>query len=197
MNRGSLVVTGLLLALIGLCGCGTESQPSANPTPSVPSGGNGLPPRPATLRIQGIDPCSLLTSDQSFKLGVERGRRNDFRPDSPLEGTDCDWSTLGSRRRIGYSAGLLLNRGAEFALGSEPLRAVGGYAATSTSSALFDPQWHCYLLVDVGPGQSLLSDYSVETKDLPGMTHQRACDNAQTAAEYMLANLRAAQPGGR
>jgi hypothetical protein len=73
---------------------------------------------------------------------------------------------------------------------------VAGYAATTTTSALFDPQWHCYMLVDVGPGQSLLSDYTVETKDLPGMTHQKACDNAQTAAEFMLANLRAAQPGG-
>jgi hypothetical protein len=36
-----------------------------------------------------------------------------------------------------------------------------------------------------------------DSEDLPGMTHQKACANAQTAAEFMLANLRAAQPGGR
>jgi hypothetical protein len=109
----------------------------------------------------------------------------------------CDWSTLKSQGRISYSVSLLTNRGAEFALGAEPLRTVGGYAATATSSALGKAQYECLLLVDIAPGRSMMSHYTNDSADLPGMTHQRACDNAQTAAEYMLANLRAAQPGGR
>ena len=91
---------------------------------------------------------------------------------------------------------LVTNRGAEFALGAEPLRMVGGYAATATSSALGKAQYECLLLVDVAPGRSMMSHYTNDSEDLPGMTHQKACDNAQTAAEFMLANLRAAQPGG-
>jgi hypothetical protein len=91
---------------------------------------------------------------------------------------------------------LLTNRGAEFALGAEPLRAVGGYAATATSSAFGDAKYECLLMVDVAPGRAMMSHYTNDSADLPGMTHQKACDNAEKAAEFMLANLRAAQPGG-
>lgn len=110
-----------------------------------------------------------------------------------MKGAACEWSTTKAHQRIGYGGSLVTNRGAEYALGAEPLRAVGGYAATTTGSALSDPQWYCAMLVDVAPGQSLLVDYSVESEDVPGMTHQKACDNAQTAAGFMLANLKAAQ----
>jgi hypothetical protein len=103
---------------------------------------------------------------------------------------------LKSRDRVSYAVALLTNRGAEYALGAEPLRTVGGYAATATASALGKPQYECLLFVDVAPGRSMLSHYTNDSEDLPGMTHQKACDNAQTAAEFMLANLRAAQPGG-
>ncbi len=109
----------------------------------------------------------------------------------------CDWSNFPARQKeVDQSVSLVTNRGAEFALGAEPLRMVGGYAATATSSALGKAQYECLLLVDVAPGRSMMSHYTNDSEDLPGMTHQKACDNAQTAAEFMLANLRAAQPGG-
>jgi hypothetical protein len=145
------------------------------------------------LRLAGIDPCTLLTSAQYRQLGVNPGVRSDYEPGRPLQGTACQWDTQKAHQRIGYGGSLVTNRGAEYALGAEPLRAVGGYAATTTGSALSDPQWYCAMLVDVAPGQSLLVDYSVESEDVPGMTHQKACDNAQTAAGFMLANLKAAQ----
>lgn len=73
---------------------------------------------------------------------------------------------------------------------------VDGYAAAPTSSAIGNAQYECLLFVDIAPGRSMLSHYTNDSEDLPGMTHQKACDNAETAAEFMLANLRAAQPGG-
>jgi hypothetical protein len=139
----------------------------------------------------------LLTSGQQAQLGVAGGHRRDYKPDLPLQGTVCDWSNFPARQKeVDQSVSLVTNRGAEFALGAEPLRMVGGYAATATSSALGKAQYECLLLVDVAPGRSMMSHYTNDSEDLPGMTHQKACDNAQTAAEFMLANLRAAQPGG-
>jgi hypothetical protein len=113
-----------------------------------------------------------------------------------MQGTRCDWSTDKSQNRISYSVALVTNHGAEAALGAEPLRTVGGYAAAPTSSAIGSPQYECLLFVDVAPGRSMLTHYSNDSEDLPGLTHHKACDNAQAAAEFMLANLRAAQPGG-
>lgn len=131
------------------------------------------------------------------QLGVGAGSRQDYKPGLPLQGTVCDWSNFPARRQsVDQSVSLLTNRGAEFALGGESLRAVEGYAATTTSSAIGKAQYECLLFVDVAPGRSMLSHYTNDSEDLPGMTHQKACDNAQTAAEFMLANLRAAQPGG-
>jgi hypothetical protein len=188
-DRASTGMLATSIALVALTGCGS---PVAAPPPA-PAVGNGLPPRPAVLRIDGIDPCTLLTPAQAGQLDVEEGRRNDYAPGTPIQGTACDWSTDEPRMRIHHGASLILNRGADYALGQEPLRNVDGYTATTTSSDLEDPRWHCFVVVDTGPGQSLLSDYSVDTRDIPGMTHEKACDRAQAAAAMMLENLRAAQ----
>lgn len=186
----ALAIAGTTLLALAGCSGGSEHW-VATPAP-----GSGLPPRPATLRIQAIDPCRLLTPAQYQQLGVDPGHRKDYEPNRPLQGTGCIWSTTHSQQQVTYTAGLVTNRGAEFALGAEPLRTVDGYAATTTASALADPKWYCALLVDVAPGQSLLSNYSVDSEDIPSMTHVKACDNAQTAAGLMLDNLRAAQPTG-
>jgi hypothetical protein len=46
------------------------------------------------------------------------------------------------------------------------------------------------MLVDVAPGQSLLSQYENDSRDYPGMNHQLACDKAQQLASDMLSTLR-------
>ena len=186
--RPTAIAACITIVCAGMVACGR----SATPLP-----GNGLPARPATLRIEGIDPCTLLKPEQYAQLGVDAGHRRDYASEMPMQGTVCDWSTVQPRDRISYSVALVTNRGAESALGAEPLRAVGGYAAAPTSSAIGNRQYECLLFVDIAPGRSMLAHYTNDSEDLPGMTHQRACDNAQAAAEFMLANLRAAQPGGR
>lgn len=157
-----------------------------------------MPPRPATLRTEGVDPCTLLTRAQYTQLGTDEASRQDYETYiPPLQGARCVWDlTSKPRNRISYLVALLTNRGAESALGAEPLRMVGGYAATATASAIGNAKYECLLLVDVAPGRAMLVHYTNDSEDLPGMNHQKACDNTQTAAGFMLANLRAAQPGG-
>lgn len=85
---------------------------------------------------------------------------------------------------------MVLNQGAEYALGREPLRSVDGFAATTTGSVGSDPAYYCLMLVDVAPGQSLLAQYGNNAHDYPGMNHQLACDKAQELASDMLSTLR-------
>lgn len=56
----------LLVASVLLAGCTTE----VTGTPSAPSGVL-LPPRPREVRLDGVDPCSLLTPEQRAGLGLE------------------------------------------------------------------------------------------------------------------------------
>jgi hypothetical protein len=56
----------LLLAALLVAGCTT----TVAGTPS-PSRGLGLPPRPREVRLDGIDPCSLLTPEQRAALNLD------------------------------------------------------------------------------------------------------------------------------
>ena len=70
--RGAVVLVIMLL----LAGCTTVAgQPGpADPTASAPT-------RPREVRIDGVDPCSLLTEEQRVELGLDGRPRFD---DSPL-----------------------------------------------------------------------------------------------------------------
>lgn len=55
----------LLLACVVATACTT----AVSGTPSAPTGVL-LPPRPREVRLDGVDPCSLLTADQRAELGL-------------------------------------------------------------------------------------------------------------------------------
>ena len=60
MRVALLVVAALLMA-----GCTTTVEgPPPAPTGVV------LPPRPRDVRLEGVDPCSLLTAEQRAALGI-------------------------------------------------------------------------------------------------------------------------------
>ena len=102
----------------------------------------------------------------------------------------CVWANLPRHPDNSYGGGAILNQGAEYALGLEPLRTVDGFAATTTGSVGTDPTYYCGLLVDVAPGQALSASYGNDSHDYPGMNHQLACDKAQQLASEMLSTLR-------
>jgi Protein of unknown function (DUF3558) len=192
-TRGVAGVMGLAAALFVLAGCGGAVEtPSATPAPSAVSPTvSPLPPRPVVLRLDTVNPCTLLTDSQRTELGVSAGQLMNGNGDTtPLQGLSCGWA--GSfRPDNGYIGGAVLNHGAEFALSAEPVRSVGGFAATTTTSTGSDPNFFCGLLVDVAPGQALSAAYANNAHDYPGMNRQLACGKAQKLANDMLGTLRA------
>jgi hypothetical protein len=151
-----------------------------------------LPPRPAELRLDSVDPCTLLTTTQRSTLGVGTGQASPTRPaDTTVQGAGCLWLSLSQHPAEGYTATAVLNQGAELALSAEPLRLVDGFAATTSTSPGSDPRHFCGLLVDVAAGQALSATYSDITQEQTGLTRQAACDRAQRLAEAMLSTLRA------
>lgn len=197
MNRlGGLTLAGLTSTaiMIGLAGCGgaAPGSGSSRPVSSAPVATPALPTRPVELRLDGVNPCSLLTDAQAKQqLDTNGGYFGADEGGSPVAGDMCLWSNFPRRPDNEWSATTVLHQGAEFALGKEPPRTVDGFAATSSGSSAADPARYCGMLVDVAPGQSLLVTYDNSRKDDPGLNHQLACDKAQRAAEMMITNLRA------
>ncbi|HWN33237.1 MAG TPA: DUF3558 family protein, partial [Pseudonocardia sp.] len=147
-------------------------------------------PRPVELRLDGVNPCDLLSGIQRHQLDVNPGSSNGEDYGGPLKGPVCVWANLPRHPDNSYGGGAILNQGAEYALGLEPLRTVDGFAATTTGSVGTDPTYYCGLLVDVAPGQALSASYGNDSHDYPGMNHQLACDKAQQLASEMLSTLR-------
>src|SRR5919109_3942694 len=66
--RRALLV-GVVL-LVG--GCTSVVGGQSAPVGSSESTGIQLPPRPREVRLDGVDPCSLLTAEQRAELGLDR-----------------------------------------------------------------------------------------------------------------------------
>jgi len=175
---------------LAVAGCAGSSGPPEGPSKPAAQHGQSLPPRPVELRLDGVDPCTLLTDAQRARLEAGPGTP-DTDQNGPLPGKVCTWLGATLHPDQGYDVTLALTQGAEFALGGEPLRSVDGFAATTTTSIGSDPNYFCGLLVDVAPGQSLAADYSNNGHDYPGMNRELACYKAQQLAEAMLSTLRA------
>lgn len=196
-----LVALAVMLALgVGVAGCGAPAaspgkpgagQPPPAPIPAPARPGPGLPPRPAVLPVDNVDPCRLLTDAQARQLGVNPGEPHMNNDEMP--GPDCRWNNFPNSPDKRWLAQPLPTRGAEYALGSTTgaqVVQVGAFSAVQTTSPFAERRWSCILLVDVAPGQSLLVQYLNGGGDDPTMTHERACQNAATGAGLMIHNLR-------
>jgi hypothetical protein len=192
-------LAGLALVLMGLAGCssgssksGYSSTPPTQPsTTSEAPSTSLLPPRPAVLRLDGVDPCALLTPAQVRQFKTEPGKpavNNDG-----LGSRECLWHGEAVKPDSIWNARAILTQGADYYLDSvtgSQISEVAGFPAVQTSSNIGDPATQCLLFVDVAPGQSLEVQYGNLAGDYPGISHQVACQQATKAAELMVANLR-------
>lgn len=190
MIRRSILAI-ILPLLVVLAACSTRpTQPPAPTTP--PQSESRLPPRPAELRLDQVNPCSLLGDQQRQRLGVNPGKFNYDQTDTHY--AVCQWSNSPNIPTNRYLARLRVRDGAEDALysktGSQVVQ-VGGFTAVQTSASGLDLNKHCILLIDVAAGQSLWAQYYAQG-DFPGLTHAQSCQFARTVAEDMMTNLRAA-----
>jgi hypothetical protein len=196
MTARRLACVMVVLAVMWTAGCaGSPSPPNTSTPPataSTPSPSKSpLPPRPTALRLNGLDPCSLLVPAQIGQFRTEPGVssvNNDG-----LGSQDCLWHGVAEKPDNIWIARANLTQGAEYYLGSvtgAEIVTVGGFPAVQTTANLQNPKTHCTLFVDVAPGQSLQVQYGNLAGDYPGINHQAACQLAIKAAELMVANLR-------
>ena len=177
----------LLVACLVAAGCTTEVAG----TPSAPTG-LLLPPRPREVRLDGVDPCSLLTAEQRAGLGftstpaISKPYVALFRGDVP---TCTMFSSSPGAVLLGVgtvtTAGIERWQDTSLAARVRPT-AVAGFPAVialPTQSGAY-----CSVEVDVAPGQ-LLDVQISDGGDSPPVTQEALCQRAGQTAEEMARTL--------
>ena len=177
-----LLVTAVLAA-----GC-TTAVPG---TPSA-AGPAPLPPRPREVRLDGVDPCSLLSREQRVLLGLESEPRASnphvelFRGDVPT----C--TMIGFRPdAIGLAIGAVTSIGIErwhekdLAAEISPLTVAGFPALVARPLRFTD---YCSVEVDTAPGQMLDVQFSDGGRQ-PPIPQADLCTRAGRAAEELMKSL--------
>jgi len=179
----SLSLLGLLLAG---CGLAAEPTPSQAPVATAPNG-QSLPARPREIRLDGLDPCRLLTAEQQRRLNPDQPPTANYGDRGP----SCQWGRGFTEPREGYLVRLRTNLGADQALAGPPgvrVVSVAGFGAVETFGQPADPDRTCILAIDVADGQSVDVLYDYTGKALP-INRALACQRAATAADLVMQTL--------
>jgi len=160
-------------------------------TPSAPPGVL-LPPRPREVRLDGVDPCSLLTAEQRAVLGIT----SEPRPSRPY--VDLFRGEVATCTMRGASPeNVLLVSGAVTTAGVDRWRekdiaaevrptAIAGFPAVIAVPRQFTD--YCHVEVDVAAGQLLDVQFGGGAADAV-IPQAALCDRAQRAAEQMMITL--------
>jgi hypothetical protein len=83
-------VRRLLVLLIGglAVGCSSQAPTQPTPTPTAATPTSASPARPREIRLDGVDPCTLLTPSQRKSLGLG-GAPQPYTSGPPTPGNAC------------------------------------------------------------------------------------------------------------
>ncbi|MEJ2859014.1 MULTISPECIES: DUF3558 domain-containing protein [unclassified Saccharothrix] len=188
MPRRSTVA---VVALLAVAGCGAEPTTSGSPrtAPATPTsteeGTRPASSRPRELKLDGREPCTLLTADQLARLDIDR-------PGKPLEvaalrSTGCNWITTRASSSLvpvmaegieAWTEGKRTGRPQEI----DPISGFPAITVTVASNAE-----RCDVMVDTGAGQYLAAGFSVTAPDPSKVP--KPCDGARQLAEAAMQNL--------
>lgn len=201
LSRAAIAVLALGLVVAGcsekepgdaLPGSTTESPPPATDgsEPSSTDAGPtvAIPPRPAELSLDGLQPCDLFTAAQLSELGIDR----DPRPgtsDSQLKGPTCTLAVATTEPFYNYTAQLVTDLGVDTWLTGKRnvdawLVSVGGYPAVNFKTKGVDDQ-ECITTVDVADGQQLM----IDLYPLSEVDYKQLCPMSEKAAAMALQTL--------
>jgi hypothetical protein len=178
------------MVLMLLAGCTTISGQAE---PAAPSTSN--PPRPQEVRIDGVDPCSLLTEEQRAELGLDGRPVLDRSPTSLYPGGDVPSCTVSGfePRAVWVGLTLVTTTGIE-RYSSGDLRVdirpaeVRGFPALTAKPQRFT-EW-CSVIVDVAPGQ-LIDVHFADGGGTPPVPQEQLCDDAAVVADRVMDTLMA------
>lgn len=175
-RRRRLLLLGSLLCFGFVAGC----SDAVGGTPS-PAGQAAESPRPREVRLDGVDPCSLLTSEQRKQLGIDR---------PPIPGkSDVDGSPYcgyrNSAEESGYLVALVTTQGlAEYVATGEgqiPTRQleIAGFPAVELRPSPDEAgNLFCLIGVDVADGQFLSANFSQVAPSGPPLSQETLCAKA-------------------
>ncbi|MHA6784935.1 DUF3558 domain-containing protein [Pseudonocardia saturnea] len=188
----------VLCVVAVLTGCSAPVVSAPSPVPATPAPSTSaapaveLPPRPREIRVDDLDPCTLLTAEQRAELELDREPVLDVAPSGFYGGV----TQLCSVRRLeqpGYRMAVQLSvtAGVEAWLRPgvpadvAPID-VQGFPAIEVRSRLLSDI--CTVAVDVAPGQVLdvLISNGGET---PVASQDRLCELARQAAGLAMTTL--------
>ena len=170
------------------------SPTTATPTTATPA--PDLPPRPREVRLDGLDPCTLLPRTDLAELGLEAPPRLTVAPSGLYGGEVRLCTARGYEPRV-VSAGVILSvtGGIDLYLRpgvrSEitPIDVEGFPAIVAVPTTLRD---FCTVVVDIAPGQAV----DVQVADgggVPPVPQAGLCADAERTAAAVMQNLLAAR----
>jgi hypothetical protein len=178
------------MVLMLLAGCTTISGQAEPAAPSTSS-----PPRPQEVRIDGVDPCSLLTEEQRAELGLDGRPVIDSRQTSLYPGGDVPSCTVRGfePRAVWTAVSLVASTGIERYAADDLLvdvrpAEVRGFPALTAKPQRFT-EW-CSVIVDVAPGQ-LIDVHFADGGGTPPVPQEQLCDDAAVVADRVMDTLMA------
>jgi hypothetical protein len=143
--------------------------------------------RPSVIKLDSLDPCKALTTDQMNQLGVAKNKRSDG--DLVKKGTVPICLYTPNPAMFSYEVGLVANEGVSYwrSGGGNVDRKevqVAGYDAIRTN--LIGQSDACSFWVDVADGQMVYVNYL----PIDSMSLDAVCAKAQKGTELALATLK-------
>lgn len=176
------------LVLVAVAGC---TAPFGGPATLPASGESSLPARQRDVRLDTVEPCSLLDEEQIAMLQVGEGTSAMSLGPNPQPACSYFAISYPEEPLESYTVALDRGKGAdillEFASNSR-LTAVGGLPAVEFNTDETPADLHCQIAIDVAEGQNLAVRYQYDGSTIP-MTRALACDKAHTAAEMAVRTL--------
>jgi uncharacterized protein DUF3558 len=176
------------VAAILLAGCTTVSEESPQPSSRM-----ALPPRPREVRLNGVDPCTLLTRDQRNELMLDSEPLNGVLASSGVYKGDvptCTMRGFGSKA-TSMGVGLVTTTGidiwtaGDLAADVMPIR-VAGFPAVVAIPTRFSE--YCSVDVDVSAGQLVDVQYR-DGGNQPQIPQRDLCGRARACAEAIMFSL--------
>ncbi|HEY7597435.1 MAG TPA: DUF3558 domain-containing protein, partial [Actinophytocola sp.] len=158
-------------------------SPSSGADPTVE-----IPPRPADLPLEDVEPCSLFTKPQLTQLGIDKEPESG-EGDGQLKGPTCTIEISSTEPFYSFTAQLITDQGIEPWLTGKRnvdawLVSVAGYPAVDFKTKGVDDQ-ECFTTVDVAEGQQLLVDVS----PLEDVDYRKLCPMSEQVAGMALQTL--------
>ncbi|GAA0926741.1 hypothetical protein GCM10009559_12060 [Pseudonocardia zijingensis] len=179
-------VVGAALAVMLVSACTVQGV--AGPAAPEP-----LPPRPREVRLDGVDPCSLLTEAQRAELGLDGRPVFSQAAVALYPGADvpaCDIRGFEPRAvttgiSLVTTTGIERYTSAELAAELRPTNVQGFPALVAVPTRFTD---YCTVVVDVAPGQLLDVQFATGGRQ-PSIPQPQLCRDAEAVADAVMTTL--------